>query len=227
MYCVPLGMSFFRMKPHECLRALRSADLFFLAGVISAPLHAQAISPTAELREQVGLRQRVPLPDAGLFGEQFNPLTGEMTLEQTDVSQETNGLPLSLMRSFTPGSAAFVSGADALGDWQWELPRITTFTVRYDDGHGWRVAGEQPYARCSAFGAPPLWNLGTRQARRPDMGVAPVSGPAPIKDPLSDGVVAPDVWWHGYQLRVPWAWIRRSCCWASIRYCWCCYRLLG
>jgi hypothetical protein len=158
-----------------------AASLFAFA--INRPSHAQAISPDAELREHVGLRQRIPLPDTGVFGEQYNPLTGELVLEQVDASIQTNGLPISLMRSFVPGaSPRGVPRTGALADWQLELPRITTLTVRYEDGHGWRVAGKDPYARCSAFDAPPVVQSVAKANEEP---------------------IDPNVWWQGYQLRVP------------------------
>lgn len=163
---------------------------WLLAYVINNPSHAQAISPDAELRAQVDLRQRIPLPDAGVFGEQYNPLTGELMLEQVDVFFGTNGLPVSLARSFSPGESPRDTPRNgAFADWQMELPRITTLTVRYDDGHGWRVAGDNPYARCNAFGAPPSLALHDGKAN-PDAA-------------SSSDTLDPDAWWQGYQLRIP------------------------
>ncbi|RDS83760.1 RHS repeat protein [Dyella monticola] len=189
-----------------------------LACFASAAAIAQSATPQSELRAYVGMKGTVPLPDAGAFGEQINPISGELALVQTDVWLNTNGFPLSMTRSFTPGN--YSSGAvhsGAFGDWQLELPRMTTLTVRGKDGHGWQVAGTHPYARCSAFAAPPTQSAAELKEHIQSLGmigIDPVRDPGgnPIRSPgitpgegtaLDPDAVDPNVWWQGYQLIVP------------------------
>lgn len=150
-----------------------------LCSVVATAAIAQSITPQHELRAYVGMKGTIPLPDAGAFGEQLNPVTGELALVQTDAWLNTNGLPLSVTRSFTPGSfPAGMPHTGAFGDWQLDVPRITTLTVRNQDGNGWLVTGANPYARCSAFGVPAT----------------------PTIESWSG--IDPNVWWQGYQLIV-------------------------
>ena len=198
--------------------ALAGASL--LCGLMISSVFAQSITPQQELRAYVGAKGTISLPDAGAFGEQINPVTGELSLVQTDAWLTTNSFPLSVARRFSPGSfPAGMHHTGAFGDWQLELPRITTLTVRGDDGHGWQVAGANPYARCSAFAAPPVRSAAELTARnnsrsRPGFGIDPVPGferPLPIDSPiltptgtaLVASAIDPNVWWQGHQLIVP------------------------
>ena len=88
-------------------RALVGVPL--LCSFIAMSAFAQSVTPQEELRAYVGVRGTIPLPDAGAFGEQINPITGELQLMQTDAWLRTNGFPLSLTRSFTPGGS-FTNG---------------------------------------------------------------------------------------------------------------------
>ncbi|RDS81202.1 RHS repeat protein [Dyella monticola] len=188
------------------------AGVLLLWGGVDAAV-AQSATPQQELRAYVGIKDSVPLPDAGAFGEQINPLTGELTLVQTDAWLRTNGFPLSVARSFTPGG--FPEGTPhtgAFGDWQLELPRITTLTVRGSDGHGWQVAGPNPYARCSAFASPPpvltSVELSSRGKTRGLIGTGPIYSGGTIGAGSDGSALNPDAidsnaWWQGYQLIVP------------------------
>ncbi|GAB2584009.1 RHS repeat protein [Dyella jejuensis] len=182
---------------------------FFLLGLAAAHAMAQSVTPQDELRTHIGITAAMPLPDAGAFGEWINPITGELTLSQSEAVQSTNGLPLSLTRSFTPGgSNASLPRTGAFADWQLELPRITTLVLNYPDGHGWQVAGANPYARCSAFGPPPtitsadLQALQADQARAEHQARAQVAGSVQGKA-LNPDAIDPAVWWQGYQLVLP------------------------
>ncbi|HKT29757.1 hypothetical protein [Dyella sp.] len=160
--------------------SLRALGASLLCSFVAVSAFAQAITPQQELRAYVGMKRTIPLPDAGAFGEQLNPVTGELLLTQTDAWLKTNSFPLSVIRSFTPGSfPAGTPHTGAFGDWQLEVPRITTLTVRSQDGNGWLVTGANPYARCSAFGVPAT----------------------PTLESLAG--VDPNIWWQGYQLIVP------------------------
>lgn len=192
-----------RLSSHAILGAL------LLCGFVATTI-AQSVTPQQELRAYVGMKGTVPLPDAGAFGEQINPLTGELTLVQTDAWLNTNGIPLSVTRSFTPGgSRSGMPRTGAFADWQLELPRITTLTVRGIDGHGWQVAGANAYARCHAFAPPPTLNSVELSAGVQSLGLI---GNGPIYNggtihgdgsALNADAIDPNVWWQGYQLVLP------------------------
>lgn len=178
----------------------------FLFCFTTATGFAQSVTPQEELRAYVGMNGRIPLPDAGAFGEHIHPLTGELKLVQTDAWLNTNSFPLSVTRSFTPGGSPGGMPRAAFADWQLELPRITTLTVRDGEGHGWRVAGSHPYARCSAFGAPPVQSMVELTTKgRGLIGIDPIRPPAPTYtgSAFSADAIDPNVWWQGYQLIVP------------------------
>lgn len=162
---------------------LRAAWVAVLAVGSISMAHAQLATPAQELRAQVGLTGKVQMPDSSAFGERFNPVTGEFDLVQRDAVLPGAGPALAVPRRFVPGGTwADVKNTNAFGDWILDVPRISTLTARDSDGHGWRVAGASPYARCSKFAAPPAFLL-------PAMGGG-------TKE------VTADVWWQGYQLVV-------------------------
>jgi len=158
------------------------------AALISAVLptaQAQSVKPQEEMRAVVGMHAQLPAPEPVGFGERINPITGELSLLQTEAVLDGAGPALSVSREFVPGNApAGWPRTGAFADWTLALPRITTLSLAYPDGHGWRVAGPNPFARCTAFGAP-----------------AKVAASETTRAGLA--TVDPNAWWHGYQLDVP------------------------
>jgi YD repeat-containing protein len=168
----------------------RAAAVILLGFYPSIAVFGQILKPQEDQRAQVGLRDYMQIPDGGAVGELFNPLTGELMLNHLDAALPGAGPDMGLVRQWVPGSSRrFWWRPGAFADWSLELPRITTLSLKYPDGHGWRVPGNDPFARCSAFAAPPS---ASANAPRGNEGSA-----------LDPSAIDPNVWWQGYQLIVP------------------------
>ncbi|WP_140656455.1 RHS repeat protein, partial [Rhodanobacter glycinis] len=120
------------------------------------------------------------------FGENISLYSGALSFEQTDVSLAGNGPTLSISRTFTLNTQPELFQKlqeTAFGDWDINLPRITTVAAIQNNVQGWVVANGNPYALCTQFGPPPSVN-------------------PPDGDSARNPWDASD-WWSGYQLVVP------------------------
>lgn len=126
------------------------------------------------------------------FGEIAEPLTGALTFLQTDAAMPGIGPDLMIHRGFDVAheGSIYWPHIGNFADWLLELPRITTvlysdnqnaFTILNAPPHGtWYGSGSTPTtSRCTAFGAPPVYNPG---------------GGITIDSAL---------WWQGVQLVLP------------------------
>ena len=94
-----------------------------------------------------------PLGD-NAFGESHDLFTGNLSFQVTDVRLQGTGPDIEITRSLnvrTSASAWWVRER-AFGDWDLELPRLTTKTPHPALQAPWQVAGANPSARCSNFG---------------------------------------------------------------------------
>lgn len=148
---------------------------------------AQSTTPEDEYKKLIKVNEDIqPLGDSP-FGEQFSLYDGTMSFEQTDVSMAGLGPTLSVVRRFhfyNDGERMFLN-ENAFGDWDLNIPRITTDATFQNNVQGWMVeSATNQLAICSNFRAPP-----TVQS-------------------LGGGKINPDAWtaeqwWHGYQLVIP------------------------
>lgn len=113
--------------------------------------------------------------DRAAAGERLDYLTGEFYITHVDATLPGTGPTAGVVRTFSPGEASREGPFDGpFGDWQFDLPRITTLTLGTDARPNWVVEGDQPAARCTRFGKPP-----------------------------SSNGIDPTTWWSGYQLALP------------------------
>jgi RHS repeat-associated protein len=120
-----------------------------------------------------------------VFGESLSLATGALGFEVTDIDLAGSGPPVRLVRH-RDTARDFHSQLNRLGDWDLQVPRITTTGGRpgaqWSVGelpHLWSVRGPSPMSRCSSFGAPPDFH------------------------DQQNNTVRPESWWQGAELRVP------------------------
>jgi hypothetical protein len=190
----------------RCVSSRVIAATFMTATQIA---QAQSVEPYEELRASIGVDTFLPATGPAAFGEMINPFTGELRLLQSEAVLDGTGPALGLTRQFIPGShRAGWPRTGAFADWELALPRIVTLSAKYNDGHGWRVPGAVPFARCSAFAAPAKIDARPAGERSSGMGPIIVAPGHPIG--VADGGTALDpaaidanVWWQGYHLELP------------------------
>ncbi|UGB47239.1 hypothetical protein LQ772_08140 [Frateuria edaphi] len=148
-------------------------------------LHAQSVTPEGEYKKLIRVSEDLQPLGENPFGENISLYSGSLSFEQTDVSLSGNGPTLSLSRRFDlPAQKDHTNLLDsAFGNWDIDLPRITTMTANQQNVTGWMVASPNPLAICSQFDAPPT-----------------------VDPPIGDSARrpwSPSQWWHGYQLVIP------------------------
>ncbi len=150
-----------------------------------APVHAQSVTPEDEYKKLIQVREQIqPLGDTP-FGEQINLYDGSLSFEQVDISVPGTGPAITIGRTFA------LHGLDerpdlqkrAFGDWEMDLPAITTTTANQRNVVGWAVGTTSPKAICSQFTAPPSVAKPPNDSRSADW--------------------EPETWWQGYQMRIP------------------------
>ncbi|PWK93068.1 YD repeat-containing protein, partial [Fulvimonas soli] len=155
---------------------------------IGGALHAQTatpVTPEEEYKKNIRVSEEIQPLGENPFGESIGLSSGGLSFEQTDVSAAGIGPVLSLSRTFSLPSQQDRTGLkdNAFGNWDLDLPRITTITANQQNVTGWQVASAHPRAICSQFNPPPSVN--------------PPAGNTTVT------LWAPSQWWHGYQLVMP------------------------
>jgi YD repeat-containing protein len=159
--------------------------LIVLAAQGLLPAQSEAsdfLTPEQEYKKLVHVRDDIAPLGQNPFGESISLYNGELSFRQTDISLPGRGPLIEITRTFA------VTGIDeregradnAFGDWELDVPRISTITAGLRVDKPWVVQTANNYRRCTLFGRPPT--------------VAASNGGAPWE---------PDTWWHGYQLIVP------------------------
>ncbi|WP_139942879.1 hypothetical protein, partial [Fulvimonas soli] len=151
-------------------------------------MHAQTatpVTPEEEYKKNIRVSEEIQPLGENPFGESISLSSGGLSFEQTDVSAAGIGPVLSLSRTFSLPSQQDRTGLkdNAFGNWDLDLPRITTITANQQNVTGWQVASAHPRAICSQFNPPPSVN--------------PPAGNTTVT------LWAPSQWWHGYQLVMP------------------------
>jgi YD repeat-containing protein len=154
----------------------------------TATVRAQAQSnaqPEDEYKKLIQVSQDIqPLGD-NPFGERIGLYDGSLSFRQVDVTVTGTGPTITVGREFVLHSMDDRPDLQdrAFGDWDIDLPVITTTTANQNNVQGWLVASTNPKTICSSFRAPPSVAAPGGDSQRADW------------EPAS--------WWTGYQLRIP------------------------
>ncbi|WP_338039780.1 hypothetical protein [Luteibacter yeojuensis] len=164
---------------------LRAACRGFAAFLCASAAEAQNATPEEEYRKYLRVETGLAPLGENAFGEEIALYSGALAFRQVDISLPGNGPTIEVARRFAfneRGTRLDLIGR-AFGDWELDLPSITTSTANQQNVRGWAVDGAQPGAICSSFGPPPLVR-------------------SPPGDPMRHGweVAA---WWSGHQLHMP------------------------
>ena len=121
--------------------------LLFLLACASA--HAQtANSDTQEWAKRIKTAETVGALGINLFGDSTNFYNGQTTFSVTDVDLPgNNSLPVRVTWTIVAAHPEREDTAGLMGTWDLDLPYVSGV---YPQGYGWRVAGTQPYNRCSS-----------------------------------------------------------------------------
>lgn len=152
---------------------------------VSATVQAQN-RPEDEYKDLIRISQNIQPLGQHPFGMDVGLYDGTLSFEQTDIRASGNGPVLEVTRRFSAQGRQAVLGRvfnDAFGDWELDLPRISTLTAQQGGIKGWEVGSVGNTRRCTHFGKPP-------------------SVPAPRGD-AGRADWEPATWWHGYQMIVP------------------------
>jgi RHS repeat-associated protein len=118
--------------------------------------------------------------DESALGDSYDPASGNLRFFRTDVLLRGTGPDIAISRSLDVGktSSAWWHRGRPFGDWELELPRLTTRTPHPALSPKWQVVGASPNARCASFG------------RARDVVINGYNHPA-------------SEWWEGVQLVIP------------------------
>jgi len=147
--------------------------------------HAQNIAPEDEYRKLIKVSEDVkPLGDSP-FGEQISLYDGTLSFENVDISVPGTGPTITVGRRFNFSGMGDRPDQQrkAFGDWDMDLPSISTVTANQRNVKGWLVDNPNHKAICSQLTGPPS--------------VAKQPGDRRLAD------WEPGTWWYGYQLRIP------------------------
>lgn len=154
------------------------ALLLLAMGTSGTTSFAQDVTPGSEAMARLKLSSTVQPLGASPFGESLNLYTGDVSFTQTDVEFQGTGPTIYVSRSRRE-KHWIGPKIDTINGWDLDIPRIETLVARPSraqtgtPGGNWLIENfNPPYtptnARCSQVG--------------------------PVYDPL----MAPDLWWHGY-----------------------------
>lgn len=172
-------------------RVARSWGLLLALAIVPLVGMAQSATtnPEDEYKKLVKVDTEIQPLGETPFGESVNPFDGSLSFHVVDVSIPGNGPTIELGRTFHADGDAEVRWNDAaFGDWELDIPRLTTMTsnastiVQGPNQIGWLVNSVARTDRCSTFTGPPDQRVG-----------------GPDSEP-----VASDDWWNeGYMLYTP------------------------
>ena len=137
---------------------LRAAYRGFAAFMLAGAADAQNATPEDEYRKYLRVDAGLSPLDENAFGEEIALYSGTLAFRQVDVSLPGNGPTIEVARRFVfnEREARLDFIGRAFGDWELDLPSITTTTANQQNVRGWVVSGSNRGAICSAFGPPPM-----------------------------------------------------------------------
>lgn len=172
-------------------RVVRMFGLVLALAIVPLVGMAQSATtnPEDEYKKLVKVNMEIQPLGETPFGEAVNPYDGSLSFHVVDVTVPGNGPTIELGRTFHADGDAEVRWNDAaFGDWELDVPRLTTMTsnastiIQGPNQIGWLVNSVARTDRCTNFTGPPDQRIG-----RPD------------SEPL-----ASDDWWNeGYTLYTP------------------------
>jgi YD repeat-containing protein len=182
-----LSMSQTKFRRHALVRVLLAALIVPLALVV----HAQTTNPEQEYKKLIKVDQEIAPLGENPFGESVNVFDGTLSFNVVDITIPGTGPTIQISRTFKADGDADIRMDNAtLGDWDLDLPRLSTLTSNVGTGlggppnYGWVVATTTRTDRCANFRSPPDIQIGKA---------------GPDNDP-----VKPSAWWNeGYTLRIP------------------------
>lgn len=152
---------------------------------VGAVGQASNTTPEEEYRKLIRINEDIQPLGETPFGENVSLYDGRLSFSNTDISVSGTGPLIQINRSFQIESYGDRDRLkdNAFGDWEMEIPRISTITATQLNVQGWMVLGNEPRKICHRFSQPP--------------GVDGMRG-----DSMRHSW-QPQDWWHGYQLVVP------------------------
>ncbi|SEM54414.1 YD repeat-containing protein [Luteibacter sp. UNCMF331Sha3.1] len=146
-------------------------------------------NPEDEYKKLVKVQTDIQPLGENPFGEAVNLFDGGLSFHVVDISVPGTGPTIEVGRSFHADGDASVRWSSAeFGDWDLDLPRLTTLTsaqntiIQGPNQIGWLVNSIARTDRCTNFGTPPEQRVGR-----------------PGTDPIE-----PSAWWNqGYTLQIP------------------------
>jgi YD repeat-containing protein len=159
-----------------------------VAGVYAAGVSGQVATnttPEEEYRKLIRINEDIQPLGETPFGENVSLYDGRLSFSATDISLTGTGPAIQINRTFQVEAFGDRDRLkeNAFGDWDMEVPRITTIAATQQNVQGWMVLGPNPKQICTHFGPPPGVNGVPNDAYRHSW--------------------QPQDWWHGYQLIVP------------------------
>ncbi|HEY4292547.1 hypothetical protein, partial [Luteibacter sp.] len=170
---------------HRRREPLRAACRGFAAFMAASAAEAQNATPEDEYQKYLRVDAGLSPLGENAFGEEISLYSGALAFRQLDVSLPGDGPTIQIARRFQfneRGTRLDLVGR-AFGDWEIDLPSITTTTANQQNVRGWVIDSDNRGAICSSFGPPPLVQ-------------------SPPGDPMRHGWEAA-AWWSGYQLHIP------------------------
>lgn len=173
-------------------QALACGGLFALGQLVPLPALAQDASYQTEYQNRIRMAGAVEALADSPFGESIDLYSGRVAFEQTDLVLQGTGPEIVVARKSISGDLSAVAPLrySGFGDWQLELPEITTLVPaasKYAAEAGiWKTyssPGIDTFQRCTSFGA--------------------VATSPPGYAGLHTGGIYSGAWWYGYELRIP------------------------
>jgi YD repeat-containing protein len=166
---------------------LRWSRWMVLAALVcSASAVGQALNttPEEEYRKSIKVDEDIQPLGETPFGEDISLYDGSLSFTYSDITLKGLGPDIRIERTFHIENYGDLDRLkdNAFGDWDINLPRISTIAATQQQVNGWMVEGAQPKQICQKFGPPPGVNGVPNDAYRHSW--------------------QPQDWWHGYQLIV-------------------------
>ena len=151
---------------------------------VAVPLYAQTAQyPDDEYKKLIKVDTEINPLGENPFGESVSLYDGSFSFSQTDIAVPGNGPLIQVSRQFrADGDIILRQGNAAFGDWDIDIPKLSTITSNAGNHVGWQVNSLVYTDRCTNMREPPEIIAGR-----------PGSMPAD-----------PSAWWNeGYKLSVP------------------------
>jgi YD repeat-containing protein len=150
---------------------------------------AQTTTPESEYKKLIKVDEDINPLGATPFGESVSLYDGSLSFQVNDITVRGNGPLITVGRTFkADGDIILRQGNAAFGDWDIDLPRLTTITsdastiIAGPPQQGWLVDSAARTDRCTSIGPPPALRHGS---------------------PGSDLIPAEKWWNEDYELKIP------------------------